>query len=225
MIGVAGAIAYSEWSAPSQVDPYHLFHVFGFDLLLGVVVVGLLFLGSTISAISRPGFKITCGNSESFHRQALPSENDERLAGPGCHAHFTLLKVRETKYRFGDNVSVEVMAIEPRSEIADFQENLAWWSPDFSQEFESFAPGRTKWVVLHKVITDSHDLKTHRVSLGGKDANDYTATFAVCWEGRILDTISVKVTSVAFALYADVEEVARPRRMVARKLQRERVRP
>jgi hypothetical protein len=212
MIGVAGSLDYAAWTARGGHDPWHLLGTGPFDFGVLVVAAGLLFLGSTIPWWSRPGFRIVCGNSPGFRRDrvALPEENDLFQNSSHVEVHVTCLRVTENRNHWAENVYVQVVSVDPPLTDHDPPEYLSWWTPRVPPQYETFAPGHKQWAVLHTQLVPNNDSPMF-VGLSASNASESTATLAVRWEGRIMDTIKIQLSGVGpDNPYPMVSEIGRP---------------
>lgn len=194
-----------------------------FDLAFAAVLVGVFLLGSTLPWFSQPNFIVTCGNDERYRRQRTAEPPDiatwnalGHTGTPKCFA--TLLKVRETRRRWADDVSVEVVEVKPpRRADRDLWEFLPWWSVQTPSESTSFPPGRSRWVVFNTVMGDGNKPVSHTAIA---DCDPVEVTLAVLWQGKVMSGVRLKIEGHCdpTKYHPDVAVIDRPKRRRLAKL-------
>jgi hypothetical protein len=224
MAGTAGALDYSAWTAPGRTDPWHLWQTVPFDLGVAVVCGGLLLVGSTLPMFNRPRFQLSWANDDQvFERFRLPTKDEVDLVqadSPNDVDVFAkVIRVKESRNRWAENVSVEVININP-SPSGSSWEFLPWWADKQDQEFETFAPGRTRFATLSSLVINKKNPLLSRCYTVHDHTGSASVTVAICWEGAILEAITLEIGPMGPGVHFPVmKEIARPSVRSVRKLQ------
>src|ERR1019366_4933958 len=107
----------------------------------------------------------------------------------------TMLRVKESKYRFAEDVTLEVVDVDPPYETyKDATDRLSWGGRDFTQYYETFRPGEVHWAILHTVLINKADLKKSTVE-SLSSAEEYEVILAITCKGKIIEAWRVKVSN------------------------------
>ena len=209
LVTLGAVISYPTWAATVPKHRWDLFSGIGFDLGLVAGIAGLLLLGSTLPALWQPRFRITCGNGPQFDRPtaAKPAERAVLPEIANVEVHDKVLKVEETRGRWADRVTVEVISVVP-PHPHDQREFLPWWGTETYQEFATFVPGRARWVVFHKSIKEAGGDTGRSNPLSAEDEAD--VRLAVVWDGKVLSAIDVHAKGLKTEVYPTVEKIGTP---------------
>jgi len=197
LVTVGVVMDYATWASTSPAHRSHLFAGIGFDVGVVVLALGVLFLGSLLPPFWQPRFTIECGNGNLYDRRTTPKAADkEHFPGVPIALFEKVVCVKESRGRWAENVTAEVVSVTPPHSQGFRRECLPWVSAsDPAPEFEKFVPGRERWFVLHRNILNTQTNTFHPNSLADI-GDEEDVRVVIVWEGKTMTAIDLHLKGI-----------------------------